>query len=82
MLISNGYCTFTRQMQLFLFKSREIKIGSSVGTVVGELWLAEGSIQQRRAVQPCKFFPLAHIAKLSSRFLENAHKGKDPLFDS
>lgn len=63
--------------RLFLFKSREIKTGSSVGAAAGELWLAEAGIQH----QPCNFLSLAHTAKLLRRFLENTHKEKDPLFD-
>lgn len=61
-------------------KSTEIKIGGSVGRAGGELWLADGSIQQRRAGQPHKFSSLAHIVVLLNRFLAIVHEGKDLLF--
>lgn len=43
-------------VKLFLFKSREIKTGSSVRAAVGELWLALGGIQH----PSCNFFFLLH----------------------
>lgn len=57
-------------------KSTEIKIGGSVGRAGGELWLADGSIQQRRAGQPHKFSSLAHAVVLLKDSLQLSMKGR------